>query len=91
MGHRRIVQRALDHEQRVAHRPEYGMVQVTYNISPKEGQMKKIGRSLVAMAAICTLVVGMVGCKKEGAAERAGKQLDKAGDNIKDAVNDLKR
>lgn len=53
--------------------------------------MKKIGTSLVAVAAICTLVVGLVGCKKEGAAERAGKQLDKAGDNIKDAVQDLKK
>ena len=53
--------------------------------------MKNIGKSLVAVAAICTLVVGLVGCKKEGAAERAGKQLDKAGDNIKDAVQDLKK
>jgi hypothetical protein len=53
--------------------------------------MKKIGRSLVAAAAICTLVVGLTGCKKEGPAERAGKQLDKAGDNIKDAVKDLKK
>ena len=53
--------------------------------------MKKIGRSLVAVAAICTLAVGLVGCKKEGAAERAGKQLDKAGDDIKDAVKDLKK
>jgi hypothetical protein len=53
--------------------------------------MKKIGLSLVAVAAICMLVVGLVGCKKEGAAERAGKQLDKTGDNIKDAVQDLKK
>ena len=53
--------------------------------------MKKIGRSLAAGAVICTLVVGLVGCKKEGAAERAGKQLDKAGDNIKDAVRDIKK
>ena len=53
--------------------------------------MKKIGRSLAAVAAICMLVVGLVGCKKEGAAERTGKQLDKAGDDIKDAVKDLKK
>ena len=53
--------------------------------------MKKIGKSLVAVAAICTLTVGLIGCKKEGVAERAGKQLDKAGDNIKDAVKDLKK
>jgi poly(3-hydroxybutyrate) depolymerase len=47
--------------------------------------------SLVAVAAIFTLVVGLHGCKKEGAAERAGKQLDKTGDDIKDAVRDLKK
>ena len=54
-------------------------------------KLKKTGMSLAAAAAICTLVVGLSGCKKEGAAERAGKQLDKAGDNIKDAVQDLKK
>ncbi|MHB8835033.1 MAG: hypothetical protein ACYC9Y_04915 [Candidatus Methylomirabilia bacterium] len=53
--------------------------------------MKKICRSLVAAAAVCTLAVGLIGCKKEGPVERAGKQLDKVGDNIKDAVNDLKK
>ena len=53
--------------------------------------MKKIGMRLVAVAAVCTLALGLVGCKKEGAAERAGKQLDKAGDDIKDAVKDLKK
>jgi len=63
----------------------------TENRSRKENPMKKIGRSLAAVAAICTLVVGLVGCKKEGAAERAGKQLDKAGDDIKDAVKDLNK
>ena len=53
--------------------------------------MKKISLGLVAAAAICTLVVGLVACKKEGPGERAGKQLDKAGDKVKDAVNDLKK
>ena len=53
--------------------------------------MRKIGRTLIAVAAICTLFVGLIGCKKEGGAERAGKELDKAGDNIKDAVKDLKK
>lgn len=53
--------------------------------------MKQIGRSMVAAVAVCVLVVGLLGCKKEGPAERAGKELDKAGDSIKDAVNDLKK
>lgn len=53
--------------------------------------MKKFGRSMVAVAAVCVLVVGLTGCKKEGPGERAGKELDKAGDRIKDAVNDLKK
>jgi hypothetical protein len=53
--------------------------------------MKMIGRSLVAAAVICTLVVGLAACKKQGPAERAGKEIDKAGDKIKDAVQDLKK
>ena len=53
--------------------------------------MKKFGASLIAVAAICAVASGLTGCKKEGAAERAGKQLDKAGDNVKDAVRDLKK
>ena len=53
--------------------------------------MQKIGRGLVAAAAICTLVVSLAGCKKEGPGERVGKEIDKAGENVKDAVNDLKK
>jgi hypothetical protein len=40
--------------------------------------MKRIGRSLLVVAAIGTLVVGLPGCKNETAEERAAKQLDKA-------------
>jgi hypothetical protein len=53
--------------------------------------MKKIGRGMVAAVAICTLVVGLAGCKKEGPGERVGKEIDKAGDKVKDAVQDLKK
>ncbi len=53
--------------------------------------MKRFGTSLVAAAAICVMVVGLSGCKKEGPVERAGKTVDKAGENIKDAVQDLKK
>jgi hypothetical protein len=52
---------------------------------------QKIGRGMVAAAAICTLVVGLAGCKKEGPGERVGKELDKAGENVKDAVKDIQK
>jgi hypothetical protein len=57
----------------------------------KEKLMKKIGRGLVAALAIGTLVVGLAGCKKEGPGERVGKEVDKAGEKVKDAVQDLKK
>jgi len=41
--------------------------------------MTKVGRIVVAALALSVLVVGMSGCKKkEGPAERAGKEIDKA-------------
>ena len=73
-------------------RPGNCLAQSTHEQSQqKEKLMKKIGRGLVAAAAICTLVVGLAGCKKEGPGERVGKELDKAGDTVKDAVQDLKK
>jgi hypothetical protein len=64
--------------------------------------MKNIGRIVVLALALGTLVVGWSGCKKEGPAEHAGKEIDRAadkagqqieraGDNMKDAVKDLKK
>lgn len=64
--------------------------------------MMKIGQTVVAALALCCLVAGVSGCKKEGPAERAGKALDqsaekagreveKAGNKIKDAINDMKK
>jgi hypothetical protein len=41
--------------------------------------MKKISRSIIVALALGALVAGMSGCqKKEGPAERAGKEIDKA-------------
>ena len=41
--------------------------------------MTKIGRSIIAALVLGTLVAGLSGCqKKEGPAERAGKEIDKA-------------
>lgn len=41
--------------------------------------MMKIGRSFIAALVLGTLFVALTGCqKKEGPAERAGKEMDKA-------------
>jgi len=56
--------------------------------SRKERHMKRIGKVVIAAMAVGALVVGLAGCKKEGPVERAGKAVDKAGENIKDAVKD---
>jgi len=64
--------------------------------------MMKINRSVVVALMLGVLVAGMVGCKKEGPAERAGKaiddsagkveqQIEKAGDKMKEAVDDMKK
>ena len=54
--------------------------------------MTKIGRSVIAALVLGILVAGVSGCqKKEGPAERAGKEMDKAaekaGQQIEKAVN----
>ncbi len=41
--------------------------------------MTRISRSVIAALALSSLVAGLTGCqKKEGPAERAGKEIDKA-------------
>ena len=64
--------------------------------------MMKTSRSIVIAMALGALFTGLLGCRKEGPAERAGKEIDratekagnqmeKAGDKIKDTVNDMKK
>ena len=64
--------------------------------------MTKINRTVVVALMLGALVAGLSGCKKEGPAERAGKEMDKAaekagqqiekaGDKMKDAVHDMKK
>lgn len=59
-------------------------------------------KSVVAAVAAVVLIAGLGGCEKEGPAERAGKQVDKAvdkageqmeraGDKMKDAASDAKK
>jgi len=65
--------------------------------------MTRIGSSICAVLAMSVLIVGLSACqKKEGPAERAGKQIDKAvenagqqvekaGQQIQDAAKDAKK
>jgi len=64
--------------------------------------MIKFGKYVATAFAIGILVAGLSGCKKEGPAEQAGKQIDKAvettgqqiekaGDKIEDAAKDAKK
>jgi hypothetical protein len=53
--------------------------------------MVTIGRSVIAVLMLGILTAGVSGCKKEGPMERTGREIDKVGDSIKDAVKDLKK
>jgi hypothetical protein len=50
--------------------------------------MKNFTTKKLVLAAATLLVSGMlVGCEEKGPAEKAGESLDKAGRNLKDAVD----
>ncbi len=50
--------------------------------------MTKIGRFVVAVLVLGALVVGLSGCKKkEGPAEKAGKEIDKAVEKSGQQIN----
>ncbi len=48
----------------------------------------KLFKKLTMIAVVVLFVAGMYGCQKEGPAERAGKNIDKALEGAKDAVKD---
>ena len=48
--------------------------------------MTKITKRVAALLASIAMVMTVAACQKEGPAERAGKQVDKAVENVKDAV-----
>ena len=50
--------------------------------------MNLISTKKLAMGALTFLFAGMlIGCEPKGPAERAGENLDKAGQNVKNAVD----
>jgi hypothetical protein len=50
--------------------------------------MAKIGRCVIAALVLGALVAGLSGCqKKEGPAERAGKEIDKAVEKTDQQIN----
>jgi hypothetical protein len=64
--------------------------------------MKKLIQSIVIVLIMTVLMVGPFGCRKEGPVEKAGKKVDnaiekaaeqtqKAGDKVRDTVNEAKR
>ena len=51
--------------------------------------MIKLGKSVMAALVMSALMATLFCCqKKEGPAERAGKQIEKAGEKIEDAAKD---
>jgi hypothetical protein len=43
-------------------------------------------RRIATLLAAVAIAMPLAACEKEGPAERAGKEIDKAVDNVKDAV-----
>lgn len=46
---------------------------------------------LIILLSIVILVLSMVACEKEGAAEKAGKKIDKAVETVKEKIDDAKK
>ena len=49
----------------------------------QQATIRVLGCALLVMG----LALGGVGCKREGAVEKAGKQVDKAVEDVKDKIN----
>lgn len=45
--------------------------------------MRKNVKSIITVLAMIALIVGLLGCPKEGPMERTGKKVDKAVEDIK--------
>lgn len=49
----------------------------------------KLFKTILMIMLVASLTAGVVGCKKEGAGERAGKAIDKALDDAKEKLDDV--
>ena len=55
--------------------------------SPIERRML-VRRPLAVVALAIAVTAGMPGCREKGPAEKAGEQIDKTADKLKDAIED---
>ncbi|WP_136523709.1 hypothetical protein [Geomonas ferrireducens] len=64
--------------------------------------MTKLSKVMVAALVLGSMIAGVTGCKKEGPAERAGKEIDKsvekagkeidkAGAKLNNVINEIKK
>lgn len=49
----------------------------------------KLFKTMFMIMLVASLTTGVVGCKKEGTGERAGKAVDKALDDAKDKLDEV--
>jgi hypothetical protein len=54
----------------------------------KEKTMKEMLKRMFVLCVIGLFTVGFIGCEKEGPAEKAGKEIDKAFDSAKKKVEE---
>ena len=54
----------------------------------KEGGMKFVKQGVLVLCMIAFCAVGLIGCEKEGPAEKAGKKIDQAFDAAKKKVEE---
>lgn len=45
--------------------------------------------SLLSLLGLLACPAVLVGCEREGPAERAGEEIDEAGDELEDAIDDI--
>jgi len=53
-----------------------------------EGSMKFMSKKIIILFVLVMIAFVQIGCEKEGTAEKAGKEVDKAFNTAKDKIND---
>jgi hypothetical protein len=57
----------------------------------KQGVIVLLLKKVIMLMATILLVAGLFGCEKEGPAEKAGKQIDKVFEDVKDKAEDASK